>query len=367
MLKGIRVLDFSHYIPGPYATMRLADLGAEVVKVEPLTGDLARTVGGVKEEVGVVFEANNRSKQSVSVNLKSDEGLAQVKSLIKQADVLVESFRPGVMTRLGIGYEQVKNINPNLVYCSLSGYGQSGKFAHLGSHDLNYMALSGMLSQLKDTSGAPVHPTLTFADFIGGLAASEAILAALVQRERTNEGAFLDAALADSVIGFMNTHELQAELTGKTAGLSLLDGSVVCYGLYKAKDDRYISLAALEPKFWQNFCDAAEREDWKEQQFSKANDENPAYQEIKQFFLSKTMDEWTEFGLEVDCCMAPVLEPGELTSSLYCTERMLIHRVNPQLLYIATRAGLNLADVEDPPKLGAHNEKWLSKEKSFNS
>ncbi|OEH92931.1 CaiB/BaiF CoA transferase family protein [Bacillus solimangrovi] len=360
MLKGLRVLDFSHYIPGPYATMRLADLGAEVVKVEPLTGDLARNASGIKEESGIVFDANNRNKKSITVNLKTNEGVHRIKELVKEADVVVESFRPGVMTKLGVGYEQAKKINPTLIYCSLSGYGQEGSLAHLGSHDLNYMALSGLLSQMKDKEGRPIHPTLTFADLVGGLAASEGILAALVRREREEKGAYVDAALLDSVIGFMNIHELLVKRTGKKTGMSLLDGTVVCYGIYETKDARYVSLAALEPKFWNNFCEAVDRIEWKGYQFTKAIDDEEFYENMKKLFMEKTMEEWAKLGKRYDCCLTPVLEPGELNSFSYCTERMLIHNVNPQLLYVATRLETNLKEANIPPTLGMNNEMVFS-------
>lgn len=161
LLEGIRILDFSQYIPGPYASLRLAELGAEVIKLEPLTGDPARSEGGEKAGNGVVFEVFNRGKKSMAVNLKKEEGQHIAEELAKKSNVLIESFRPGVMQRLGLHYDHLKQIKPGLIYCSISGYGQGGGMAPLGSHDLNYMALSGTLSQFRDKNGKPVHPSIS--------------------------------------------------------------------------------------------------------------------------------------------------------------------------------------------------------------
>ena len=159
MLEGVKVIDFSHYLPGPFASLRLADLGAEVIKIEPKTGDMMRKLAD-----DCIFEANNKNKRSIALDLKNAQDFQAVQQLICQADVVIESFRPGVMKRLGLSYEDVYALNPSIVYCSISGYGQHSRYASLGSHDLNYMAITGVLAQLKDQSGRPVHPAITLAD-----------------------------------------------------------------------------------------------------------------------------------------------------------------------------------------------------------
>ncbi|MFI8684525.1 CaiB/BaiF CoA transferase family protein [Rossellomorea sp. NPDC077527] len=307
MLKGIRVIDFTNYIPGPFTTLRLAELGAEVIKVESPEGDPARHNGN-----GVVFRAHNRGKKSIVLDLKQEEGKRIAFDLIRKADVLVESFRPGIMEKFGLGYEAVRDIHPTLIYCSITGYGKKGKMSQLGSHDLNYMSVSGALTQLKDKRGMPVHPSHTIADYIGGMAASERILAGLVSRGISGEGSYHCISLAETMASLMTNHVLLEKETGYPNGIQVLNGTVISYGLYETKDHGYVTLAALEPKFWRNFCVAIGRADWVSAHYSKPETENPVYCELVGLFKSKTREEWSEFGQAVDCCLTPVLEAGEL-------------------------------------------------------
>lgn len=319
MLKGVRIIDFSNYLPGPYGTMRLADMGAEVIKVEPPNGDPARTASD-----GLVFRANNRNKKSMSLNLKDEEDVKRAQDLITKADVVIESFRPGVMERLGLSYEQVKIIKPDIIYCAITGYGQTSSMNHLGSHDLNYMALSGVLSQLKDEAGVPFHPTITFADLLGGIVISEKVIAALLQKEKIGKGTFIDLSLTDAMVSIMNTHVLIEQQTGNPYGVFELSGQVISYAIYETKDHRFVSIGALEPKFWRNFCKAINKEDWITAHMSKTKEANEVFKQLKALFKSRTLDEWTTFGLEVDCCLAPVLETGELIEANYFKEKGLI-------------------------------------------
>ena len=179
MLTGVRIIDFTNYLPGPFASLRLAELGAEVIKVESLAGDPARTTGREKDSDDPIFRANNRNKQSITLNLKNDQGRNIALRLIEKADVVIESFRPKVMGKLGLDYEAVVKIKPDIVYCSITGFGNDGEISSQGSHDLNYLAVSGVLAQLKDQYGKPIHPTTTLADYFGGFATSEKVLAAL--------------------------------------------------------------------------------------------------------------------------------------------------------------------------------------------
>jgi alpha-methylacyl-CoA racemase len=362
MLQGIRVIDFSQYLPGPYASLRLADMGAEVIKVESPDGDPARSLREKDGGEGYIFRAQNRNKKSIVLNLKESEGQRIAQELISQADVVLESFRPGVAQRLGIGYEEMARKKPDLIYCSLSGYGQHGSMHHLGSHDLNYMALSGVLAQLKDEQGKPVHPSMTFADFIGGMAASEAILAALVQRGRTGKGAYLDIALADVMLTIMTNHVLIESATGEQHGIPILNKKVVSYYIYETKDNRFVSLAALEPKFWKNFCSAINREDWIPAHMTPPNPENSVFLEMKELFRSRSLEEWTQFAQDVDCCMAPILETGEVFTHSYVKERGLIEE-RWGLRYVATRyteEGSLLVHSTPPPEKGEHTEELLN-------
>ncbi|MEB3103775.1 CaiB/BaiF CoA transferase family protein [Ferviditalea candida] len=343
-LEGIRILDFSQYIPGPYAGLRLAKLGAEVIKLEPLAGDPARTEGGEKAGSGIVFEVFNRGKKSITVNLKSKEGQRIAEELAKSSNVLIESFRPGVMRRLGLHYDHLKQVKPGLIYCSISGYGQSGGMAPLGSHDLNYMALSGVLSQFRDAHGKPVHPSISIADYIGGMAASEQILAALVRFERTGKGEYLDISILGATASMLELHTRLESHTGTRHGLSLLAGDMLSYCIYETKDHRYVSLGAIEPKFWRNFCQAANRPDWIAAQTFPATSDNPVYREIVSLFRSRTLEEWGRFGLEADCCLTPILEAGEIDKPPYSAQFRQM---------IADDA------MEPAPKLGEHTSDLL--------
>ncbi|WP_096436396.1 CaiB/BaiF CoA transferase family protein [Alteribacter populi] len=360
MLKGIRVIDFSFYLPGPYASLRLADLGAEVIKVEPPEGDPARTMGDQKDGTGLVFLANNRHKKSIVLNLKEAKGQQIALDLIKEADVVIESFRPGVAKRLGIDYERVKKEKPDIVYCSISGYGQSGKMNHLGSHDLNYMSVSGALAQMKNKAGEPVHPTNTFADLVGGIAANEAILAALINSSRTGKGEHIDLALTDVMVSLMTNHVLFEQEKGQQNGISLLRGEIISYKIYQTKDHRFVSLAALEKKFWENFCHGVDRVDWIGAHFSASEEENQIYREVVSLFSSRTLEEWTTFSMEVDCCLTPVLEPGELIENEYIKDRSNISDTDWGIRQVLTQPHAAIDHSLKPPAKGENTEEVLT-------
>lgn len=361
MLKGLRVVDFSRYLPGPYASLRLADLGAEVIKVEsPVSGDPARQMGGELKGVGLLFLANNRNKKSVTINLKEKAGQELAFKLASKADVVIESFRPGVAEALGIGYQALKEVRPELIYCSLTGYGQTGPISDLGSHEINYMSISGLLSQMKDNQGKPVQPSFQFEDMIGGLAASEAILAALVKRSMTHEGAYLDCAITDALVGMTTFHSIIQKVSGTGYGISEITGKVINYTIYETEDGRYLSLAALEKKFWVNFCRAVYKEEWIKDHLSLADTGNATYVAVMRLFKSRTLVEWTKFGREVDCCMTPILEIEEMMNFDYVVSKDLVWEKNTEswgdLLQVNTSVGEagSRAAATEPPKLGQH-------------
>ncbi len=363
MLSDILVVDFSQHLPGPYATLRLADRGAQIVKVETPQGDPARKPTMVDQKDNYLFRANGRNKKSIVLNLKEESQRYVALDLISKADVVIESFRPGVTRRLGISYEDAVKVNPGIVYCSLSGYGQDGPMHQLGSHDINYMALGGALAQLKDDSGTPIPPSLTIADMAGGLAASEAILAALVQRGKTGKGAYLDIAIADVVLSLMTTHVLLESATGEPHGLAKLSRGLVSYGIYQTKDERFVALAALESKFWENFCEAVERPQWRSAGMTPPNPDNPVYQDMKALFQSKTLAEWTAFSLVVDCCLTPVLEVGELHRHPQIQARGLIQeRWGHRYAGTCYQQEHSVLEKAAPaPQLGEHTEEWLTR------
>lgn len=359
MLNGIRVIDFSNYLPGPYASLRLAELGAEIIKVESPDGDPARNTGMQKNGTGLVYLANNRHKKSIVLNLKKKEDLQMALELISSADVVLESFRPGVMKKLGLGYDDVRAIKPDIIYCSISGYGQDGCFSQLGSHDINYMALSGVLAQLKDKNGKPIHPSITFADFFGGFAANERILTGLVAKLMTGRGSYHSISLADVMASIMGHHLMAEKEAGEPNGIPILNGTIISYALYETLDGRYVSLASLEMKFWENFCRAVEHEGWITGHLSKAEDANPLFHEITALFKSKTFYEWIDFSQKVDCCLTPVLETGELSENRYFKEKELIFVSPWGDCQVKMHSDWDCQAITRPPEKGEHNVKSL--------
>lgn len=338
MLEGIRVIDFTQLLPGPYATMRLSDLGAQVIKVEPPTGDPARRLGE-----GGVFLANNRNKQSICLDLKSPKGFDAVCKLIDGADVMIEGFRPGVAKRLGIGWEAVSKRNPQLVYCSLTGYGQTGNLHGLAGHDINYLAMSGVLDQMRDGDGRPIVPSLQWGDLVGGIVASEAILAALVARAQSDRGRYLDISMTDALSGLLSNHFLMQALWGLPHGVPELTGHVLCYHLYQTRDGAWMALGALEPKFWEAFCRAVNHSEWIFAQFTKDDHDNPVYTALVQCFRQKDEEYWTRLGVEADCCLTPVLRLSEAADGQGAADRRRFQDVTTThwgtLRQVATHAG----------------------------
>jgi crotonobetainyl-CoA:carnitine CoA-transferase CaiB-like acyl-CoA transferase len=258
-LAGIRVLDFTSLLPGPLATLLLAEAGAEVVKIERLGGgDEMRSYTPKLGADSVNFALLNRGKHSIAIDLKDPEALERLMVLVQDADVLVEQFRPGVMDRLGLGYETLRAVNPGLIYCSITGYGQSGPRAGLAGHDLNYVAETGLLDLAASADGAPVVPAALVADIGGGsYPAVINILLALLQRGQTGEGAHLDIAMTDNVFPFLYWAIGNGETAGQwpNPGGELLSGGSPRYNLYETADRKFVAAAPLEQRFWQTFCD----------------------------------------------------------------------------------------------------------------
>jgi len=303
-LTGIRVLDLSRLLPGPYCTMLLADLGADVIKIEsPRVGDYARVVppnlGG-----DAMFRALNRNKKSVALNYRNPRGREVFLRLASEADVIVETFRPGAVTRWKIHYEAVRTVNPRLIYCSLSGYGQCGPYRDRAGHDLNYIALGGLLALNGAAGGPPIPPGVQIADLAGGMLAAVAILSALVGRGRTGEGAYLDVAMLDVVASWVApVAGALFSYTGKNPerGRMLLSGTVPCYNIYETADGEYITLAALESHLWTAFCTAVDRNDLRARQYDE-----DVIPDVAAIFRARTRDEWVAWFRDVDACVEPV-------------------------------------------------------------
>jgi len=313
----VRVLDLSRLLPGPFATMILADLGATVDKVEdPRGGDYLRFMPPQGEGgVNPVFSMLNRGKRSVVLDLKTEDGKEALKALVAQADVLVESFRPGVLTKLGLGYETLSVVNPKLIYCAISGYGQDGPLVDRAGHDLNYLARAGVMGFTGPADGAPQVPGVQIADIGGGaLYAVIGILAALQERARTGRGKMVDISMCEGALSFAAFGiGLRAGGMEFPRGQDMLMGGIAPYGTYRTKDGKYVSLASLEAKFWNAFCQGVGIET-NMNALMPGPHQKDMKAELAAIFVERTRDEWAAFAEEHDCCLEPILEPGELES-----------------------------------------------------
>ncbi len=357
MLSGVTVVDFSRYLPGPVCTLRLADMGAEVIKVEAYpVGDPGRQMGPMTEDGSILYLCSNRGKRSVAIDLRTEEGRKLAHGLASKADVVVESYRPGVMSHLGLDYESLKKGKPDLIYCSLTGYGQSGSMHQLGGHDLNYQAVSGFLGVTRDSSGKPVFSEIPLADYVGGMYAAEQICAALVRRAIKGQGAYLDIASVDALASWMGMHAILADL-GREVTMNQFLFDLFSYNVYETADGKYVALASLEDKFWLNFCRAVGRPDWEDIQERSISRYPEIYEEMKALFLTRTQAEWNELGMEVDCCLTAVEEIETWATSPYVTSRQLTFSLSTQhsesLLQIKTLPTSAAGRMSPPPAYGA--------------
>jgi alpha-methylacyl-CoA racemase len=311
-LAGVRVLDLTRLLPGPFATLVLADLGADVVRVEdPSGGDWLRHLPPVHGEQSLAFHALNRNKRSVALDLRAPAGAAAFRRLARRADAVIESFRPGVLDRLGVGFEALRAENPRIVLCSISGYGQDGPYAGRAGHDLDYCAIAGALA----ANGPPERPLalgVQVADLAGGSwPAAAGTLAALLRARGTGEGAHVDVSMTEGALAMlaMPLGIAWARGTPIARGREMLTGGAACYGVYRTKDGRFAALGALEPKFFAGFCEAVGRPELAERQLDGGGEGPRA--EIEAIFASRTRAEWIAFAAEHDVCVAPVLEGDE--------------------------------------------------------
>jgi crotonobetainyl-CoA:carnitine CoA-transferase CaiB-like acyl-CoA transferase len=318
-LSGIRVLDLSQYIPGPFATLMLADFGAEVVKIEPPAGDPMRTFGPLEADGTTPFyKSLNAGKVVVRLDLKADEGRGQLERLVSGADVLLESFRPGTLERLGFGPDRLRALNPRLIHCAVSGFGQTGPWRLRAGHDLTYVALTGGLSRLG-VEASPVIPFPPLADHAGAMQAVTAILAALVRRGRTGQGAYLDVSLQESALSWQYL-ALGAGGRDLGRGKDLLNGGAAFYRIYRTQDGRFLAVAPIETKFWHSFCQAAGRPDLIPRH-TEPLPQTSLIAELEALLAQRTLAEWVRVFEPADCCVEPVLEPAEVFGQNHAEER----------------------------------------------
>ena len=323
-LDGVRILDLTRLLPGPFASLVLADLGAAVDKMEdPHGGDYARISGPPIGAQSALFHTLNRGKRSLVLDLKRPEGVAAFKRLVPRYDVVFEQFRPGVLDRLGVGHRTLLELNPRLVVCALTGYGQTGPLRDRAGHDLNYLGRAGLLGMQGPAGALPQIPGFQLADVSGGLWSVVAILAALRERERTGNGSVLDIAMFDGILPF--AAPTVARLLGGeplTRGTEMLTGGIAPYNVYATKDGEAVTLAALEPKFLQRFCQA-NGIDSDMMMLVPGDHQQAFFAKFSQVILSKTRAEWEAFNETHDCCLEPVLRPDELRSDAHARARGL--------------------------------------------
>ena len=364
-LTGMKILDLSRLLPGPYCSLMLGDLGAEILKIEdPKLGDYMRWWGPRVNKQSAFFLMVNRNKKSMKLNLKTDWGRDIFFRLVRQHDVLLEGFRPGVMERLGLGYEALKEENPGLIYCAITGYGHTGPYRDRAGHDLNYLSLAGVLGTIGPKGGPPVIPGVQIADIGGGaMFAALGILAAYIARQETGKGQFIDVSMLDGSFAWLTVPlgKTLADGEDPKPGDSFLTGRYACYRIYETKDGRYMGLGALEPQFWEAFCKLVNREDLVGYQFAEGEKQTHLISEVSGIFKEKTRQEWIGFLKDTDCCCEPINSVSEalMDSQLLAREMILeadhptegrLKQIGIPVKFSETPGSLRLA----PPNHGEH-------------
>ncbi len=365
-LAGIRVLDLTRLLPGPVCTLHLADLGADVIKIEDTgAGDYARTLGAEAGKTAPVFLAINRNKRALRLDLKNPAGVEIFLKLAKDADVVVESFRPGVVDRLGVGYAACSKVNPRIVYCAISGYGQTGPYRDLAGHDVNYCGYAGFVDQVGTAGGDPAIPNLQVADILGGaVVPAMGILAALLDAQRSGQGRYVDVSMTDGVLA----HNLQAlaavASTGKVneRGADFLTGREPCYAVYRCSDGKHMAVGALEKKFWERVCDVLERPDLKACHWeTRQKDAQWGLEETRRIFAGQPQSHWIKKFSGEDCCVTPVLKLEECLENPQLHAREMISREGGALQFAPP---LKMSDYEfsverRAPEAGEHTDEIL--------
>ena len=345
-LSGITVADLTQFLPGPMLTVMMADQGARVIKIEPPAGDPVRVQAPFESGQSVWFANLNRGKESHVLDLKVEADKDRLRAICRQADVFIESFRPGVMKRLGFDYEAVRAMNPRIVYCSISAFGQEGSLSHHPAHDLAVQALAGFLSVNDGPDGTPVVPGAPSADLAGGLTALSAVLMALFARERTGQGEFIDCAMFDSLLPWCAHHAGTAIAGGeppRSRSQRSLGGAAL-YQIYRTKDGRHLVLGARETKFARNLLGALGRLDLLPFAEAEAGRQEPLIAFLQEVFATRTRDEWVTWFLDKDVAFAPVLDFREALAAPIVAERGLLieaqgrHHLAPPIRFASDQA-----------------------------
>jgi len=379
-LEGIKVIDLSRYAPGPYCTMILADLGADVIRVEehgPLTGRRAEQARGAPitpEQTGWLendHPANslNRNKRSIALNLKTEGARQALYKLAETSDVLVEEFRPGVTKRLGIDYETLSQINPRLIYCAITGFGQDGPYRDRVGHDINYISIAGALSYIGPKGGPPIIPGNLLGDFAGGgMHGAIAILAALIARGKTGKGQFVDVAMLDGVVSLINTMLNWSLATGHVPkpGDHVNTGAFPFYNVYETSDGKYVTLGSIEPWFWSNLCRALGCEDFIPYQWDTGTKRDEIFAYFREIFKTKTREEWFQVLGEGDIGIGKVNSLDEVASDPQIQHRHMFVVVEDPKVGKVRQVGIPFKLSATPckilrptPVFGQHTEEVL--------
>ncbi|MDO8692366.1 MAG: CaiB/BaiF CoA-transferase family protein [Dehalococcoidia bacterium] len=365
-LEGVRVLDATKLLPGGYCTLLLADLGAEVIRVEdPAELDNSRWGPDLVRQDRAYYQTLHRNKKSIVLDLKKPQGRELLLRLAGTADIFLESYRPGVMDRLGIAYADLQAVNPRIIYCSISGYGQEGPYRDRVGHDINYLALGGVLATTGESGGPPVIPGVQVAD-IGAAAmfAAVAVLAALHGREQTGLGRYIDLAMLDGVVSFLQVAAAEYLGLGRSQrrGQMWLSGKWACYTVYRTRNGGYLSLGALEPKFWSRFCIALGLEDLVQHQYVEER-QDELRSRVQAVLLERTRQEWVDFLSGLDICCEPVLEVEEALEHPQVRCRGLVHEVvtasGETLKLLGTPFSATSGRTAPPPEVGQHTREVL--------
>ncbi|MGH2808463.1 MAG: CaiB/BaiF CoA transferase family protein [Actinomycetota bacterium] len=370
-LSGVKILDLTRLLPGGYATLLLADLGADVLKVEePGKGDYIRWTPPIVGEFSASHIALNRNKRSMTLNLKSEEGREVFLTLAESYDVVIESFRPGVMDRLGVGWDALRGRNERLVYCAISGYGQDGPRAQVAGHDNNYVGYAGVLGIIGEEGRRPALPGVQVGDLGGGgMAAAISILAALFKREITGTGDFCDVSMSDGALSWLTIHAGNYVATKENPERERmhLSGLYPCYRVYPAADG-WLTVGALEPQFWAALCEAIARPDLAGDAFAMGERRDEVIAELGDLFATKTRAGWMEHFGDRDVCVAPVYDFAETFADEHNRARGMIfdaevpgagpwsHVGNPLKLQSNELDAMR----RPPPKMGEHTEEVLA-------
>lgn len=363
-LLNVKILDLSRLLPGGYASLILADMGAEVIKIEePKRGDYAREFPPFLEGQSVHFLNINRNKKSMTLDLKKTDDQKIFHKLASKADIIIESFRPDVCKRMNISYTDLKKINPVIIYCSISGYGQTGPYKYNASHDINYIALSGLLG-LTGTQTTPVIPGIPVADIAGAFFAVIGILSAVINKNKTGKGRYIDISLLDSAVSTMSfvlgQYFIDKTIPKRSKGF--LTGGFPCYRVYKTKDNKFLALGALERKFWINFCQLINRDDLTDYQYF-----DKGINELNKLFITKTQKQWLEIFKDKDVCITPVNDLKEVEQDAQLQAREMFIQLEHPLIGILKQIGIPIKFSDVPcnpdiyaPLLGEHTNEILS-------